>query len=94
MWRYPSPHEKLTSAKADWTWKRVTRFCTPQQKDSKNDAFIEFYDVSRPLYLETDASGVSLRLRLLQIMDGMKCMYDKVSHNATLHPIAFASKSL
>ena len=55
---------------------------------------MKFYDASRPLYLEADASGVSLRARLLQVKDSMNCRHDKVPGNATLHPIAFTKKNL
>ena len=55
---------------------------------------MEFYDSSRPVYLETDASGVNFGARLLQVREGMNCGYDEVSDNVNLHPIVFASKSL
>ena len=58
------------------------------------DACMRFYDVSWHLYLETGASGVSLVARVLQVMDGINCRHDEVPDNATLQPIAFASKSL
>ena len=34
---------------------------------------MKFQNASRPLYLETDATGVGLRARLLQVSDGMNC---------------------
>ena len=55
---------------------------------------MKFYDTSRPLYLETDASEVSLGAGLLQIRDGMNCGCDEVPDNATLHPNVFINKSL
>ena len=55
---------------------------------------MKFYDVSRPPYLETDASGVSLGAKLPQVRDGMNCRFHKLLDNATLCLIAFASKSL
>ena len=55
---------------------------------------MKFYDASRPPHLETDASGVRLRARLLQIRDGMNCGHDEIPDNTMLHPIAFASKGL
>ena len=55
---------------------------------------MKLYDVSRPLYLETDASVVSLGTLLLQVREGMNCGHDEVSDNVTLCPFAFASKSL
>ena len=55
---------------------------------------MKFYDASRAPHLETDALGVSLEVRLLQVKDGMNCGHDKVPDNASLCPIAFASKGL
>ena len=55
---------------------------------------MKFYDACRSLYLETDTPSVGLRSRLLQVRDGMNCGHDKVPDNATLHPHAFASKSI
>ena len=54
---------------------------------------MKFCDKSRPLYTQTDASGVSLEAELIQVRDGMNCGDDKVLDNTTLQPIAFVSKS-
>ena len=54
----------------------------------------EFYDDTKPLYLETDASRVSPGAALLQLHDNTMCHKDMVPDNTILHPIAFASKSL
>ena len=64
------------------------------KKIIKRDACMKFYDTSRPLYLETDASGFGLGTRLLQMKDSMNGGHDEVPHNVTLCPIAFAIKSL
>ena len=53
-----------------------------------------FYDASRPLYLEIDASGLSFGAGLLQVREGMNCGHDEVPDNLTLHPITFYSKCL
>ena len=58
------------------------------------DACLKFYDTSKPLYLDIDASGIGLGASLLQMRKDMNCWFDKVTDNATLCPIAFASKSL
>ena len=55
---------------------------------------IKFYDDSKPLYLETDASGVGLGVSLLQTWGGPTCQKDTAPDNTILCPIAFASKSL
>ena len=60
----------------------------------KKDSGMKFYDASRPLFPETDASGVSLRTRLLHISEGMNCGCDEVPDNANMCPIACASKGL
>ena len=60
----------------------------------KEDACIKFYDETKPLNIETDASGVGLGAALLQTRDNMTCHRDEVPDNSTLIPIAFARKSL
>ena len=55
---------------------------------------MKFYDDTKLLYLETDASGVGLGAALLQKCEGTICQKDTVCDNTILHPIAFASKSL
>ena len=58
------------------------------------DACMKFFDALKPLYLEMDVSGIGLRAVLLQMSEGMNCLYGEVPDNVTLHPIAFASKSI
>ena len=55
---------------------------------------MKFYNDSKPLSLETDASGVGLGAALLQLCDNMVCKKGVAPDNVTLHPIAFTSKSL
>ena len=55
---------------------------------------MKFYDTSKPLYLETDGSGIGLGASLLQGRQDMNCGYNKVPDNVTLCLIALASKSL
>ena len=54
----------------------------------------EIYDESRPIYLETDVSNVSLQATLLQVRHSMNCGHYEVPDSATLHPNAFTSKHL
>ena len=55
---------------------------------------MRFYIETKPLYLQTDASGIGLVTALLQTRDGMTCPRDTVPDNTILRLIPFASKSL
>ena len=44
----------------------------------KEDICMDYYDVRKPLYPETDASGVGLRVALLKMRDNLSCRYDEV----------------
>ena len=79
--------------KADQTWSRIYQNLYDRAKKIiKKDICTKFYDTSRPLYLETDASDVDLGAGLLQVRDGMNCGHDEVPDNAKLYPTAFTSK--
>ena len=45
---------------------------------------MKFCDMARSLCLETDASGIGMGAKLLQIRDGMNCGCDKMPDNARL----------
>ena len=89
------PLRKLTSSKATWTWD-----ASYQQRFEKAKLLIKaemcmkFYIDTKPLYLETDASGVGLGAALLQLRNNTTCQTHIAPNNTILHPIAFASKSL
>ena len=55
---------------------------------------MKFYDDTKPLYLETDASGVGLGSALLQMCKGTTCQKGTAPDNTILHPITFAGKCL
>ena len=86
---------KLTSSKVIWTWNASYQALFNKAKlFIKSDMCMKFYDDTKPLYLETDASGIGLGAALLQTCKGTTCQKDTVPNNTVLHPIAFASKSL
>ena len=60
----------------------------------KSDVCMNYYDNTKPLYLQTDVSRVGFGTALLQTLDGTTCWKDMVEDNTILHPITFASKSL
>ena len=81
--------------KPQQTWNKIYQdLYDKAKKIIKKDTSMKFHYVSIPIYLETDASGVSLGAGLLQVMEGMNCGHDEVPHNATLHPTVFANKGL
>ena len=55
---------------------------------------MKFYDDTKLLYLEIDASGIGLGAALLQTWEGTTCQKDTVPNNTILCPIAFVSKSV
>ena len=89
------PLLKLTSSKTTWTWNTSYQQLFDKVKSIvKADVCMEFYNDAKPLYLETDASGVGLGAALLQLHNNMTCQIGIAPDNITLCSIAFASKSL
>ena len=54
----------------------------------------KFYDDTKPLYLEKDASGIGLRAGLLQTRNGTSCLRDMSPDNNKVRTITYARKSL
>ena len=78
-----------------WTWNVSYQQLFDNAKSIiKADVCMKFYDNSKPLYLETDASGTGLGVALLQHHDNTVCQVGVAPQKITLHPIAFTSKSL
>ena len=85
---------KLTSSKTTWRWNASYQQLFNNAKSIiKADVCMKFYDDSKPLYLEADASRVSLGAALLQLHDNTVCYKGVAPDNITLCPIAFTSKS-
>ena len=70
------------------------QLCDKAKSLIKVEVCMKFYDDTKPLYLETDASGVGLGAALLQLCDDTACQRDMAPDNTSLRPTAFASKSL
>ena len=79
---------KLTMIKAEWPWDRMYQDLYDKAKKlATKDACMKLYNALKLLYLETDASGISLGARLLQVRKGINCQHDKLSiqgHNTAI----------
>ena len=85
---------KLTSTKTEWTWNETYQRIFNKAKSVIKDACMKFYAKTKPLYRETDASGVGLGAALLQTRSNTNCPKDEAPDNSILTPIAFARSSL
>ena len=87
--------QKLMSSTTIWTWNVSYQAIYNKAKSLiKADVCVKFYDETKPLYLEIDASGIGLGTTLLQTRDGTTCPKDTAPDNTILRPITFESKSL
>ena len=83
------------SSKTVWTWNALYQTLYDEAKLLiKATVCMKFYDETKPLYLETDASGVGISAALLQTRDEMTHPRDTAPDNTILRPTAFASKRL
>ena len=74
---------KLTAVKTDWAWNKTYQDLYEKAKTVvKRNVCLKFYNVARPLYFETDASGIVLGAKLLHVRGGMNCRCDRIPNNA------------
>ena len=68
------PVQRLISVKAAWTWNRSYQEIYKRAKvPLKEDMCREYYHARKLVYLETDTSGVTQGITLLQIRDNINC---------------------
>ena len=80
------PLWKLKSVMTEWSWNGMYQtLCDKAKNIIKQDTCMKFYNVSKPLYLDTDASGICLGVGLLQVRGGMNCRWDEVPDQKTQH---------
>ena len=76
-----------------WTWNASYQQLFAKAKSLiKVDVCMNFYNDTKPLYLETDASGISLGAALLQLHDSTTCQKGMAPDNTILHPITLLVK--
>ena len=79
---------ELTSVKREWTWNADYQKLFDKAKSKiKVDTCMKFYDETKPLYLEADASGGGLGAGLLQTRNGTRCLSHgtRQQHTQTHH---------
>ena len=76
------PLWRLMLSRTVWTWNASYQTLYDKAKLLiKDNVCMKFYDETKPLYLETDASGIGLGTTLLQTRDGMT--WPKDTHQTT-----------
>ena len=84
---------QLTSVKTDWTWNATYQKLFDRVKSIiKVDECMTFYDDTKPLYLETDASGIGLGASLLQTRNGTSCPRYMAQDNTYYCPLHLQAK--
>ena len=83
------------SVKTEWKSNATyQKMFTKAKAIIKEDPCMKFYDETKLLYIEMNASGVGLGATLLQTRNNTSCPKDEAPDNSILTPIAFSSKSL
>ena len=68
------PLHKLTYVETEWLWNGMYQDLDDNANDIiRQNACLKFYDTSKPLYLEANASGIAQGIGLLQVRGGMSC---------------------
>ena len=89
------PLWELTSSRTIQTWNASYQQLFNKAKSLiKVAVCMKFYDDTKLLYLETDASGISFRAALLQLCNNTDYQKVMAPDNTILCPITFSSNSL
>ena len=76
---------QFTLIKTEYKWNGTYQQLFNKAKTfRKEDTCMKFYDERRSLYLETDACGIDLGVKLINIRDGMNCPQDEAPHTSIL----------
>ena len=75
---------QMTSVKTEWTWNVTSQKLFDKAKSTiKEGECMKFYDETKPLHLETDASGVEVGAGLLHTRSGTNSCRDMASDQHT-----------
>ena len=89
------PLWKLMSVKTEWTLNAMYQKMFNKAKAIiKGDTCMKFYDDTKPLYIEPDASQVGQGAALLQTGNNTTCPKNEAPDNSIPRHIAFTSQSL
>ena len=83
----------LMSAKTEWTWNATLQKMFDKAKAIIKDVYMKFYDENKPLYIETDVSGIGLGAALVQIRSYISCHRFEVPGNSILRPLHFPARA-